>query len=106
MRRLMADTVQLRRGTVTLPKSLREKYDLDEGDVLHVVDVDGAFVLTPVTPVIPKLTRDIERLRHDAGETTEGLLSRLREERMAVTHERYGSAPNVQSSDDVDGDDG
>jgi bifunctional DNA-binding transcriptional regulator/antitoxin component of YhaV-PrlF toxin-antitoxin module len=36
-------TLQVRgRGTVTLPTALREKYRLDEGDPLSLVDLDGA----------------------------------------------------------------
>ena len=41
---LMPDTVKIRkRGVMTLPKALREKYQLEEGDVLHLVDVDGGL---------------------------------------------------------------
>lgn len=91
----MSNTIQLRsRGVVTLPKALRDKYDLDEGDVLHVVDVDGAFVLTPVAPVVPELSRKIERLRKDAGLTTDDLLSRLQDERRRVTRTHYGASPS------------
>ncbi len=36
-----------RRGGVTIPKELREKYDLEQGDVLSLIDLDGAFVVKP-----------------------------------------------------------
>src|SRR3989442_16025543 len=37
-------------GTVTLPAALREKYRLDEGDPLTVVDLDGAARVDPSFP--------------------------------------------------------
>lgn len=81
----MDATVQVRkRGTVTLPAELREKYDIREGDTYSVVDLDGIFVLTPMVPMVPELAREIERARLEAGLSTEELLRTLREER-----ERY-----------------
>jgi len=75
---MTSDTVQLRqRGVLTLPAKLREKYRLDEGDVLSVVDLGGAFVLSPRLSVVPKLAAEIERLRENAGLTTEDLLQGL-----------------------------
>lgn len=96
-----SSTVQLRsRGVLTLPKALRDKYDLDEGDALHLVDVDGTFVLTPMQPVVPTLAREIERLREEKGLSTDQLLKRLRDEREALTNERYGEPPGTEASED------
>jgi len=96
-----SSTVQLRsRGVLTLPKALRDKYDLDEGDALHLVDVDGTFVLTPMQPVAPGLAREIERLREEEGLSTDQLLKRLRDEREALTTERYGEPPGTKTSED------
>ena len=85
--------VQVRdRGVVTLPKPLRERYGLGVGDVLDVVDLDGVFVLSPRTSVVPELAAEIERLRIEAGLSTEDLLESLRAERERATRERYGDA--------------
>jgi AbrB family looped-hinge helix DNA binding protein len=89
----MSETVQVRqRGTVTLPASLREKYGIEPGDTFRIIDLDGVFVLTPMVPMVPELAREIERLRQDAGLTTEELLGALREQR-----ERYRSERNDES---------
>ena len=59
-----AMTIQVRgRGTLTLPAALREKYKLDEGDPLTVVDLDGAVLLSPRLLVVPRLAAEMERLR-------------------------------------------
>lgn len=81
----MDQTIQVRqRGTVTLPVELREKYGIREGDTFRVLDLDGIFVLTPMMPMVPELAREIERMRLEAGLSTEELLTALREQR-----ERY-----------------
>ena len=86
-------TLQVRdRGVVTLPKPLRERYGLGVGDVLDVVDLDGVFVLSPRASVVPELAAEIERLRLEAGYTTEELLESLRGQRERYVRERYGDA--------------
>jgi len=57
-------TIQVRgRGILTLPAALHEKYKLDEGDPLTVVDLDGAVLLSPRLLVVPRLAAEMERLR-------------------------------------------
>ncbi|MDT0631976.1 hypothetical protein RM540_09480 [Rubrivirga sp. F394] len=75
---------------MTLPKPLRERYGLGVGDVLDVLDLDGVFVLSPRASVVPELAAEIERLRLEAGYTTEELLESLRGERERYVRERYG----------------
>ncbi|MBN1246969.1 MAG: AbrB/MazE/SpoVT family DNA-binding domain-containing protein [Anaerolineae bacterium] len=89
----MDATIQVRkRGTVTLPAELREKYDIREGDTYSVIDLDGIFVLTPMVPMVPELAREIERARLEAGLSTEELLRTLREERERYRAERDADA--------------
>jgi AbrB family looped-hinge helix DNA binding protein len=86
----MDTTIQVRqRGTVTLPAELREKYGIQEGDTFRVIDLDGILVLTPMTPMVPELAREIERMRLEAGLSTEELLQALREQR-----EKYHAGSN------------
>lgn len=75
-------TIQVRqRGSLTLPITLREKYGIKTGDSFQLVDLDGIFVLTPMTPMVPELAREIEKFREEAGISTEELLHGLREQR-------------------------
>jgi bifunctional DNA-binding transcriptional regulator/antitoxin component of YhaV-PrlF toxin-antitoxin module len=81
----MNETIQVqKRGTLTLPVNLREKYGIKRGDTFNVVDLNGIFVLTPIVPMVPQLAGEIERLRQETGMSIEELLSGLREQR-----ERY-----------------
>ena len=87
-------TIQVRkRGVLTLPAELRQKYGIEEGDVFRLVDLDGIFVITPMMPMVPELAREIERLRLEAGLSTEELLETLRQERERYHQEKYESAP-------------
>jgi bifunctional DNA-binding transcriptional regulator/antitoxin component of YhaV-PrlF toxin-antitoxin module len=86
----MEVTVQIRkRGVLTLPADLREKYAIKEGDTYRLVDLDGIFVLTPMVTMVPELVREIERLRLDAGVSTEELIRGLREERERYFQDKY-----------------
>lgn len=87
----MDATVQVRqRGTLTLPVELRERYSIKTGDTFRLVDLDGIFVLTPMTPMVPELAREIERTRIEAGLSVEEMLKGLREQRERYTAEKYG----------------
>lgn len=87
----MDAAIQIRkRGVLTLPAELREKYAIQEGDTFRLVDVDGIFVLTPMVPMVPELAREIERARLEAGLSVEELLQGLREQRERYFQEKYG----------------
>lgn len=87
----MDTTVQVRqRGTLTLPAELRQKYGIESGDTFRLVDLDGVLVLTPMTPMVPELAREIEKLRVESGLSIEELLATLREERVRYGQEKYG----------------
>ncbi len=81
----MTLTVQVReRGVVTLPAELREKYEIENGQVFRLIDLDGIFVLVPMVPIVPELAREIEQIRLDAGLSMEQLLEGLRQQREAA----------------------
>jgi bifunctional DNA-binding transcriptional regulator/antitoxin component of YhaV-PrlF toxin-antitoxin module len=86
----MDATVQVRkRGVITLPNALREKYKIEEGETFRILDVDGVFILTPMAPMVPALAREIERARIEAGLTTDDLLASLRQQRERYYAEHY-----------------
>jgi len=91
----MEAIVQVRqRGTLTLPADLRQKYGIQAGDILRLVDLDGVFVLTPMTPMVPELAREIERLRTEAGLSIGELLTTLRDERARYAQEKHAERPS------------
>jgi AbrB family looped-hinge helix DNA binding protein len=88
---LMDATIQVRkRGTLTLPAEVRERYNIKPGDIFRLLDLDGIFVLTPMVPMVPELAREIERARLEAGLSVEEMLKGLREQRERYVAEKYG----------------
>jgi len=86
-----ANTVQIRqRGVITLPSKLRQRHNLEPGDTLTFIDLDGAFFVAPRVSLVPKLAAEIERLRQEAGLSIEDLLEGLDEQRRRYYREKYG----------------
>jgi bifunctional DNA-binding transcriptional regulator/antitoxin component of YhaV-PrlF toxin-antitoxin module len=71
------------RGVITLPKSLRESYNLQPGDDFTILDLDGVFVLSRRRSEIDALADQITQALTEQGETLESMLTALREEREA-----------------------
>ena len=87
----MDTTIHVRkRGTLTLPAELRERYQIKSGDTFRLIDLDGIFVLTPMVPMVPELAREIERARLEAGFSVEEMLTTLRDQRKRYVAEKYG----------------
>jgi AbrB family looped-hinge helix DNA binding protein len=80
-----------KRGTVTLPASLRKRYGLGAGDLLTVIDLGGVFVLSPQVSIVSKIAAEIEQMREEAGLSLDDLLEGLDEQRRRFYQERYGS---------------
>ncbi|HEY45438.1 MAG TPA: AbrB/MazE/SpoVT family DNA-binding domain-containing protein [Anaerolineae bacterium] len=80
----MTDTLNLQmaqRGLLTLPKVLRETYNLKPGDQFTLLDLGGVFVLSPRPSEIDDLADRITRELIEEGESLETMLHTLREER-------------------------
>ncbi len=80
-----------KRGTITLPKSLRERYRIQKGDGLTLLDLGGVFVLTTGRSQVDELAGRIAQALQERGESLESMLQTLREERARVFAERYPS---------------
>ncbi len=84
-------TIQVReRGVITLPAELREKYNIENGEIFRLVDLDGIFVFVPMVPMVPELAREIERIRLEAGLSVDELLEDLRKQRDRYNKEKHG----------------
>jgi bifunctional DNA-binding transcriptional regulator/antitoxin component of YhaV-PrlF toxin-antitoxin module len=80
----MPDTISIQvsqRGLVTLPKSLRQAYSIQEGDQLTLLDLGGVFVLSPRRSEIDRIADQIGTALAEKGESLESMLQALREAR-------------------------
>jgi bifunctional DNA-binding transcriptional regulator/antitoxin component of YhaV-PrlF toxin-antitoxin module len=77
-----ARVIQVRgKGTVTLPIRVRDRYRLQDGDPLTLVDLDGGMLLAPRVGVVAKLAAEIESQARRASVASEDLLEGIRQER-------------------------
>lgn len=85
-------TIQIRgKGTITLPASLRKKYNLEEGEVLTVIDLGGgSILLRPMVSQIDVLSRRAAKTLKDDNVTLDEILETLDEERKKYFNEKYG----------------
>ena len=84
-------TVQMRKkGGMTLPVKLREKYGLDEGDVFTVIDMgDGSFLFTPRVSKVNYLADRVAQMVEWEEVELEELLHSLNEEREYYYRDHY-----------------
>lgn len=84
-------TVQIRRrGVITIPASLRRRYDLDEGETLTLVDLgNGALLFTPQVSRVAQLGNKVAQLIEEEGVSLEEMLQTLDEERENYYQEHY-----------------
>ena len=88
---MSAVKIQLRRkGILTLPVSLRRKYDLDENDVFTLEDLgDGSFLLIPQVSRVARLGDRIAEKMAEEEVSLADMLTALDEERENYYREHY-----------------
>lgn len=92
-----ATTIQMRsKGTITVPKELREKYQFAEGSVFTLIDLeDGSLLLSPGVSRVNQLGDQLARSLEEAGITLEEMLEVLDEERERYYREHYLNPRNL-----------
>ncbi|HEX9616229.1 MAG TPA: AbrB/MazE/SpoVT family DNA-binding domain-containing protein, partial [Anaerolineales bacterium] len=74
-----------KKGNLTLPVALRNKYGFKEGDIFTLIDLgEGAILLTPRASQVNRLGDRVAEKLAEAGVSLNDLLQTLDEER-----ERY-----------------
>lgn len=69
------------RGLVTLPKEVRRAYNIQPGQQMTLLDLDGVFVLSQRPSQVDALADRIADELAGRGETLESMLQTLREVR-------------------------
>jgi bifunctional DNA-binding transcriptional regulator/antitoxin component of YhaV-PrlF toxin-antitoxin module len=88
---MSAVNIQLRRkGILTLPVSLRRKYNLDENDVFTLEDLgNGSFLLIPKVSNVARLGDRVAEVMAEEEVSLEDMLEALDEERQDYYREHY-----------------
>jgi AbrB family looped-hinge helix DNA binding protein len=88
---MAANTIQVRKkGTITLPMDLRDKYGIDEGDIFTLINLgDGSFLLTPRISQVNRLGDRVAEILKGENVSLDELLTTLDDERERYYQERY-----------------
>ena len=78
----MSTTIQMRKKrSITMPKSIWQKYTLDENDPLTLVDLGEGIFISPKKSVLPKLVTQIENMRNKQGVSLDDLIQGIVKQR-------------------------
>jgi bifunctional DNA-binding transcriptional regulator/antitoxin component of YhaV-PrlF toxin-antitoxin module len=84
----MPDTFRVQvagRGVITLPRALRERNKIKQGDALTLIDLGGGvFVLSARRSSVDAIADRLASELRESGETLESMLGTLREVRKAA----------------------
>ena len=91
---MSAVNIQLRRkGILTLPVSLRRKYNLDENDVFTLEDLgNGSLLLIPQVSKVAHLGDRVAEVMAEEEVSLEDMLEALDQERENYYREQYDQA--------------
>jgi AbrB family looped-hinge helix DNA binding protein len=78
------------RGQLTIPKKVREKGALYEGETVSIIPVGNSILVTPQKLGLEEARREIRKIMKDSGVTLEDLLEGLEQERKRLSEETYG----------------
>ena len=75
-------TIQIaKRGQITLPHKTRKKYNLEDGNQLTLINLDGAMLLIPKESEVQKISNFLRVSLERSGESLESMLKSLRKKR-------------------------
>ena len=77
------------RGQLTIPKKIRIKSHLEEGQVVSIIPVGDSVIITPRRLELEEARREIRRILKASGLSAEDLMAGLQTEREKLYQEAY-----------------
>jgi len=78
------------RGQLTIPKKIRDKGRLEEGQAVSIIPVGDSVIITPRQLTLDEARRQIKRMLKDSALSVEEILKSIKEERISLYEETYG----------------
>jgi AbrB family looped-hinge helix DNA binding protein len=78
------------RGQLTIPKEVREKGPLYEGETVSIIPIGDSILVTPQRLALDEARREVRKIMKASGVTLEDLLHGLEDERESLFKETYG----------------
>ena len=77
-------------GQLTIPKKIRDKGQLEEGQAVSIIPVGDSVIITPRQLTLDEARRQIKKMLKESGLSVEEMLKGIREERRSIYEETYG----------------
>ena len=77
------DSGLAQRGQMTIPKPLRDLYQLHEGQAFTIFDLNGKFLLVPKKSHVDEICNQLRDELLDSGASVSDMLTELRSRRRA-----------------------
>ena len=78
------------RGQLTIPKKVREKGVLYDGETVSIIPIGDSILVTPRKLELDEARLQLGRIMKASGVTLEELIEGLEDERRALFEETYG----------------
>lgn len=78
------------RGQLTIPKKVREKGTLYDGEAVSIIPIGDSILVTPRKLELDEARLQLGRIMKASGVTLEELIEGLEDERRALFKETYG----------------
>lgn len=78
------------RGQLTIPKRVREKGALYDGEAVSIIPVGDSILVTPRKLELDEARRELRKIMKECGVTLDELAAGLAEERAGLFEETYG----------------
>ena len=78
------------RGQLTIPKEIREKGALYDGEAVTIIPLGNSLLVTPQKIGLDEARREIRRIMKASGVSVEEVIKGLQEERARLNQETYG----------------
>ena len=78
------------RGQLTIPKNIREKNHLEEGQMVSIIPVGDSIIITPKRLDLEEARREIRKILKTSDLSIDEIIEGLKEERESLYEETYG----------------
>lgn len=75
-------------GTIVVPQDIQEKFNLQEGDLLNLIEIEGMILLTLQPSKVAQLADQIVTIREKSKISLDELLQGLDEQRKEISQKR------------------
>ena len=83
-----------KKGQVTIPLEIRQKLDLNTGDLVTFIETEAGVVIKPAEVIVSEALDDIGKVLKEKGISLDEMVARSRSIREKLIEDEYGLKDN------------